>query len=422
MLAQPPPESVDVQDLIESAVSAAAAASVSGQAVTPFVLSFLHEHSGGRTREVNRALIVSNARLAAETRGSVRGPVSLYDAVRDLPLEIEEYALEGLELQARADFLRKTTVIHLQGGGEEGIGEDVTYHGEEHSARRRAGRCCRLPGSWTLHTFSEHLATMTFFEQEPAQHAYHDYRRWAYESAALDLALRQAGVSLGDAARREARPVEFVVSMGLGSPPSTERFDSWIRLYPGLRFKLDANADWTETLIAELAATGAVDSVDLKGQYRGTVVDTPADPALYQRVAEGLPDAWLEDPGLTPETEEVLEPHRDRVTWDAIIHSVEDIESLPWPPKTVNVKPSRFGSVERLFAAYDYCEAHGIGAYGGGQWELGPGRRQIQLLAALFHPDTPNDVAPREFNLEPRAGLPASPLDVEPRETGFLAL
>ena len=197
--------------------------------------------------------------------------------------------------------------------------------------------------------------------------------------------------------------------MGLGSPPSTDRFDSWIRLYPGLRFKLDANAEWTDELIQELAATGAVDSVDLKGQYRGTVVDAPADPALYRRVAEGLPDAWLEDPGLTPETEEVLEPHRDRVTWDALIHSVEDIESLPWPPKTVNVKPSRFGSVERLFAAYDYCEAHGIGAYGGGQWELGPGRLQIQLLAALFHPDTPNDVAPREFNLEPQAGLACEP-------------
>jgi pseudouridylate synthase len=67
LLAQPPPESLEVEQLIESAVSAAAAASVSGQAVTPFVLLFLHEHSGGRTREVNRALIVGNARLAAET-------------------------------------------------------------------------------------------------------------------------------------------------------------------------------------------------------------------------------------------------------------------------------------------------------------------------------------------------------------------
>ena len=37
-----------------------------GPAVTPFVLSFLHEHSAGRTREVNRELVLANARLAAE--------------------------------------------------------------------------------------------------------------------------------------------------------------------------------------------------------------------------------------------------------------------------------------------------------------------------------------------------------------------
>lgn len=347
--------------------------------------------------------------------------MSLYDAVRDLPLEIEEYELEGLELQARPDFLRKTTVVHLRGGGEEGIGEDVTYHGEEHDRLQARGPDLPFAGSWTLRSFSEHLGTLPLFEQEPEQHAYHDYRRWAFESAALDLALRQSGLSLGDALGRRARPVEFVVSMSLGDPPSTDRVHAWLELYSGLRFKLDANPAWTDALVDDLAATGAVDSIDFKGQYRGTVVDTPPDAALYRRVAEGLPAAWLEDPALTQETLAVLEPVRDRVTWDAIIHAVDDIESLPWAPRTVNVKPSRFGSVERLFAAYDYCEERGIGAYGGGQWELGPGRGQIQLLAALNHPSTPNDVAPRAFNLEPQAGLPESPLAVTPRATGFLA-
>jgi L-alanine-DL-glutamate epimerase-like enolase superfamily enzyme len=348
--------------------------------------------------------------------------VSLYDAVRELPLEIDGYELELQSLQARPDFLRKTTVVHLQGGGEEGIGEDVTYEGEEHDRLHERGPDLPLTGLWTLHTFSEHLATLPLFGAEPAQHAYLDYRRWGFESAALDLALRQAGISLGDAIAREPRPVSFVVSGGLGDPPSTARVHEWLALSPGLRFKLDANSSWTEELIAELAGTGAVDSVDFKGQYRGTVVDTPPDPAMYRRVAEGLPQAWLEDPNLTDETTEVLEPHRDRVTWDAIIHSVEDIEALPWKPRTVNVKPSRFGSVERLFAAYDHCEANGIGAYGGGQWELGPGRGHIQLLAALNHADTPNDVAPREYNLDPQPGLPTSPLTVTARETGFLAI
>ena len=348
--------------------------------------------------------------------------MTLYDAVRDLPLEIEGYALDLLELQARADFLRKTTVLRLQGAGEEGIGEDVTYHAEEHDRLQDRGPDLPLAGQWTLDSFSRHLATLPLFDGEPAMHAYHDYRRWGFESAALDLALRQAGRSLGEAIGREPSPVSFVVSGGLGDPPSTARLHEWRALYPTLRFKLDANPAWTDDLVAELAATGAVDSIDLKGQYRGTVVDTPADPALYQRVAEGLPGVWLEDPGLTDETTAVLEPYRDRVTWDAVIHSVEDIESLPWPPRTVNVKPSRFGTLERLFAAYDYCQARGIGAYGGGQWELGPGRGQIQLLAALNHPSTPNDVAPREYNLEPQPGLPSSPLTVKPRETGFLAL
>jgi pseudouridylate synthase len=66
LLANPPPESIDVGGPIEEAVSAAARAGVSGQAVTPWVLASLHERTEGRTREVNRALVVANARLAAE--------------------------------------------------------------------------------------------------------------------------------------------------------------------------------------------------------------------------------------------------------------------------------------------------------------------------------------------------------------------
>jgi hypothetical protein len=158
----------------------------------------------------------------------------------------------------------------------------------------------------------------------------------------------------------------------------------------------------------------------LKGQYSGTIVDQPPDPRLYRLVAEGFPDAFIEDPALTEETDPILEPHRDRISWDAIIHSVEDIEGLPFPPRTVNIKPSRFGSLRQLMDAYDYCDAKGIEPYGGGQFELGPGRGQIQYLASLFHPDAPNDVAPRGFNLpEPQAGLPTSPLEPALEATGF---
>jgi hypothetical protein len=86
----------------------------------------------------------------------------------------------------------------------------------------------------------------------------------------------------------------------------------------------------------------------------------------------------------------------------------------------VNVKPSRLGPLRSLFAAYDYCESRGIGMYGGGQFELGVGRSHIQYLASIFHPDTPNDVAPGGYNLaDVPADLPDSPLAVRAHDTGF---
>jgi hypothetical protein len=61
-----------------------------------------------------------------------------------------------------------------------------------------------------------------------------------------------------------------------------------------------------------------------------------------------------------------------------------------------------------------------MGAYGGGQYELGPGRGQIQYLAALFHPSAPNDIAPAGYDaLDPEPGLPSSPLEPDPEPTGF---
>jgi hypothetical protein len=342
--------------------------------------------------------------------------VPLYDTVADLPLEVESYELERREHAVSPEFTRVTTLVLLRGGGEVGIGEDVTYTPEDHPPPADLP----LAGSHKLDSFSQLLARLALFPSEPQMEASRDYRRWAFESAALDLALRQAGKSLAEAVEREPSPVTFVSSKRLVDPQSADQIRAWLAVYPGLRFKLDPTSTWDERLIAELAATGAVDSVDLKGAYKGTAVDLPPDPELYRRVIEGFPEAWIEDPAVTDETRPILEPHAARVTWDAPIHSVADIENAPWPPRTINIKPSRFGSVERLFEAYDYCSANDIAPYGGGQWELGPGRGQIQYLASLFHPDTPNDVAPGGYNAsEPRPGLPESPLEPALSPTGF---
>ncbi|MHB8531980.1 MAG: enolase-like domain-containing protein [Solirubrobacteraceae bacterium] len=346
--------------------------------------------------------------------------MSTWELLAQLPLEIEGYTLEGLQQSVSSEFLRKTTIIRLQGAGQEGLGEDVTYDAVDHEIAQAAGASLPLGGSHTIAGFCELLAGLELFAQEPQREVSARYRAWAYESAALDLALRQAGETLHGVLARTPEPVRFVVSLRLGEPPTLEPLRRRLDPYPGLRFKLDPTSSWEEALIAELVDTGAVDSVDFKGLYTGTVVDQPADPVLYGRVVEAFPEAWIEDPKLTPEIDLLLAAHRDRFSWDAPIHSIEDIETLPYPPRMVNVKPSRLGGLRNLLDAYDYCAERGIGNYGGGQFELGVGRGQNQYLASLFHADAPNDVAPAGFNLPiPPAGMPSSPLAPAPAELGF---
>ena len=340
--------------------------------------------------------------------------MSTYDAFATLPLVVEGYELERLEQPVSSDFTRVTTVIHLHGGGEEGVGEDVTYAADLHPPPRDLP----VTGERTLDGFGALLDRLELFAEPPRMAAFAHYRRWAFESAALDLALRQAGRTIADALGREPQPVRFVVSKRIDSIDVLRRL---LERYPGTRLKLDPTSDWTEEQIEAIAATGAVDVVDLKGAYKGTSVDQPPDPVLYDRVARAFRDAWIEDPALTSETEAVLAPHRERITWDAPIHSVADVEALSFAPRTLNVKPSRFGQLRELCAFYDYCAERGIALYGGGQFELGPGRGQIQVLASLFHPDGSNDVAPGGYNeTQLPDGLDVSPLEPALAPTGFL--
>jgi hypothetical protein len=326
--------------------------------------------------------------------------VSTYDRVKDLPLHIDGYELEPLEQEVARGFTLRRTVIVLRGAGEEGRGEEVDYNPaiqQEFQARRGE---LALAGTHTLDSFSLLQSGQT------------EYRRWGLESAALDLALRQAGIPLAEAIGRTPRPVRFVVSTRIANVAG------WRALYPELRFKLDPDRDWTDELVAQLSDAAVVETADFKGIYRGDF-GSPPDPDLYARIATAFPQAWLEDPALTGDTSRVLEPHRDRITWDAGIHEWSDVEALPFRPRCLNSKPSRFGSVKRLFDFYDACEREGIALYGGGQFELGPGRAQIQVLASLFHPDAPNDVAPSGYNAtEPVAGLPVSPLELT-SQAGF---
>ena len=336
--------------------------------------------------------------------------MSLYERVADLSLTVEAVEYERRERET-TKFTRATTVVSLSGDGEEGRGEDVSYDAELHPVPDEFD----LAGEYTLDSFSEAVAELDLFPDQSADAVddhYRHYRRWAVESAALDLALRQADTDLGALVGREYDPVRFVASPVLGDPPSADPIREWHERVPGLEFKLDAEESWTDDLLTDLSGEG-VRVVDFKAHYEDEEVAGSADPDLYRAVAEAFPEAILEDPAWTDETADALADARHRLSWDYPITSVESVRDLPIDPDWLNIKPSRFGSVEALLDTVEFCEENDIRMYGGGQFELDAGRRQLHLLASLFYPESPNDVAPTEYNdLESPENLPTSPLAI----------
>jgi hypothetical protein len=319
--------------------------------------------------------------------------MSLWDEVAGLEVKIDDYALQRRESSTPSGWTRVTTTVVLHGDGGAGEGEDVTYDAEAHDGVPDE---LMLAGTWSLEDFTHRLDEFEQLEE--------GYRRWAFESAALDLALRQNELGLGQALGRQERPVRFVVSTR--SDP-----ERWLEVAPELEFKLDAETDWDRDLLRRLRELGRVRVVDLKAYYRGTSVDLSPDPELYRAVVEELPDVIIEDAWLDDGLRDTLAGAEDRLSFDAPIHSLGDLDGLPLEPRWLNIKPSRFGTVRELLQTIEACEERGIQMYGGGQYELGTGRLHIQRLASVFYPDGPNDVAPSTYNEgEPREGLPQSPL------------
>ena len=306
---------------------------------------------------------------------------SLLDRYARLPLVVADVEVTPLERPAAGDGARRTALVKLRGRGKEGCGEEVTF--QEADLITDAPSAELFLGVATLADLWARLDGAELFEREPRHDVVRSYRRWAFEAAALDLALRQAERSLVDVVGRAPRRVRFVVS-----PPR-----ALLRSFPGARLKIDAT---------DLEPGLPVDVVDFKGM---------GNEALVERARTLYPDALLEDPPYHLEDA--------RVSWDIGIRSADDVAALQSRPAAINVKPARLGSVRALLELYEHCAADGIAVYGGGQHELGPGRTQIQLLAALFHPDAPNDVAPGGYNdAAPPADLPPSPLSV-PMRPGF---
>ena len=228
--------------------------------------------------------------------------MSPWERVADLPLDVEGYALEGAGARRLERLHPVSTVIRLRGGGEEGVGEDVTYDARRPRRLQDAGPTLALAGR--AHARVVLRAASAALDLFPARRRCATsralYRRWAFESAALDLALRQAGRSLP---RR--------------SGASRGRCASWSRCGSASRATIEPRAPAARRATRRCASSStrrtrwdddagrrarAPPARSTRSTSRatttGTIVDSRADPTLYRRVAEGFPDAWIEDPDL----------------------------------------------------------------------------------------------------------------------------
>lgn len=356
----------------------------------------------------------------------------LLEAVHALDVTIDEVSSTQLQLEGATAFTRMSTIVQLAGLGHVGRGEDVSYAGETQDELPAAiDGCQHLVGTWTMASLAAHLDAHPLcpaggirMSDKPGFH------RWAVESAALDLALRQRGCDLAELIGVEWQPVTVSLSMGLGDPPSADVVRAWRERDPSITFKLDTAMAWDHELVRDLAACGdAVATVDFKALYSGDWIDNDYPPTLYAAVANGLPNAVLEDARLDADSGDALdEQGLARLAWDYPITAPKDVPGLAGStaqfsdlrPGAVNIKPSRFGSFERLLRTIDLCDREGIPCYSGGQFELGIGRTQVQAITSLCFPDAPNDCAPVMFHgATPESDdVPLGPVQV-PAHIGF---
>src|SRR3954451_18927794 len=117
---------------------------------------------------------------------------SLWPRIAELPLVLEACEYDRLNAVLSGEFERITTHVRLVGEGTDRLGEDVSVYQEDGTARHETRPALGLEGEWTLAGFCAHLATLELWPEPPEWEGALRLRNWAFEAAALHLALRQA--------------------------------------------------------------------------------------------------------------------------------------------------------------------------------------------------------------------------------------
>lgn len=332
------------------------------------------------------------------------GPDDLARRLAELPVVIESCSIELGAVPVPGYYGgadRPTGVVGLTGGAHLGRGENVDW---TPTGQERFAAVCRDLVSGALPSGPTTLGAVV---EALARSGADRYHRAAVEAAALDLALRLAGVNLFQLAGRPPRPIRTCRSIGreeVGSAGPLATVEALLGRDPDTRIKIDCPPDgWDEAVWRRLAGTGRIVVVDFKREGVADQVE------LAHRF---LPDAWLEDPpdDLARRADAGPRPWLSRVALDGCVTAAYDLEAPPFPPAAVNVKAPRVGGPFEALAILETCRSSGWAAYFGGMFEVSVGRRQARTLASLFTADAWNDLDPltgpaRDHDPEPGTRL-----------------
>jgi L-alanine-DL-glutamate epimerase-like enolase superfamily enzyme len=312
------------------------------------------------------------------------GPGDLARRLAELPVVIDTCSVElgAVPVAGYYDGAdRPTGVVELTDGLQVGHGENVDW---TPAGQERFVDVCRHLVSSALPKAPTTLAAVV---EALARSGAHPHHRAAVEAAALDLALRRAGVDLFDLTGRPPRPIRTCRSIGrqeLGRAGPLATVEALLERDPDARIKIDCPpAGWDEDVWRRLAGTGGVVVVDFKREGTNDQLE------LAHRF---LPDAWIEDPPA--DLAGRPRPWLSRVALDGYVTAPSDLEDPPFPPAAVNVKAPRVGGPFEALAILEICRRSGWAAYFGGMFEVGVGRCQARVLASLFTPEGWNDLDP----------------------------
>ena len=324
---------------------------------------------------------------------------------------------------AGEQWTRHTTVFHLHGGGTEGIGEDVVWDPDDQQRQQRGRAGARHRRDCGRSTTSrEHLAELDLFHGRDAgvSRPYATYRRWALESAALDLALRQAGEPLHEVLGREPQPLTLRRLPAPRRPAQRRRRRRPPRRLRGRplqarrRADLERGADrraGRHRLGRRHRLQGRLQGHDRRRRHRSRAL-----PALRRGVPGRL--AGGPRPDRARGRRRARAPPRPHHLGRARSTRSTTFASSPSRPKTLNCKPSRFGPLSALFDFYDFCERRGHRA---STAAASPSSARAAARCSCSRrcsiPTRPNDVAPAGWDQAelPRHGAPDEPAGPLPR-------